>query len=134
MARTTPKPKARGPDPIDIAVGERIKIRRRLLGISQIELGQALGVSFQQIQKYEKGTNRVSASGLQRMAAVLHVQPSYFFPDGGGGTGRVSMVADDELSRFIASDEGRDLNLAFARISSVAVRRKIVALVESIAG
>lgn len=130
----TRKPKANGPDPIDVAVGARIKARRRLLGISQAELGNAIGVSFQQIQKYEKGTNRVSASGLQRMGTALGVQPTGFFPDGEEAAGRISTVVDDELFRFIASDEGRNLNLAFARIGSRTVRRKIVALVESIAG
>lgn len=132
MAANLPKPRIRGPDPIDVAVGEKIKIRRRLLAISQSELGKALGVSFQQIQKYEKGTNRIGASRLQHIAAVLHVQPAYFFPDGGADTGRVPEL-DAELSRFIASDDGRDLYRAFARIGSPPVRRKIVVLVESIA-
>lgn len=134
MAANPPKPNARSPDPIDVAVGQKIRIRRRLLDMSQDELGQALGVSFQQIQKYEKGTNRVSASRLQRMAAVLHVPATYFFPNAGGDTTQVSEGAAVDVYRFIASDEGRALNMAFARIGSAALRKRIVGLVKTIAG
>lgn len=133
-ARQLLKSRAKGPDPIDIEVGAKIKARRRLLDMSQEDLGKALGVTFQQVQKYEKGTNRVSASRLQRIATVLHVQATYFFPNGGNGTEHVSAVAAEELSRFIATDEGRDLNTAFARIASPALRKKIVGLVKTIAG
>ena len=67
------------PNSIDVQVGKKIRIRPRLLGISQAELGALVGITFQQVQKYEKGTNRVSASRLQQIANLLKVPPSYFF-------------------------------------------------------
>jgi|AGTN01.3.fsa_nt_gi Predicted transcriptional regulators len=70
-----------GPEPVDIHVGMRLRLRRTLLGFSQTELGEALGLTFQQIQKYERGVNRVSASTLHRMASVLSVPVSFFFDD-----------------------------------------------------
>ena len=70
------------PNQIDIDVGNKIRLRRRLTGMSQTALGTALGITFQQVQKYEKGTNRVGASRLSDMARILGVPVSYFFEDG----------------------------------------------------
>lgn len=123
---------AREPNAIDVQVGDKIRMRRRVLGISQEKLGLALGVTFQQVQKYEKGTNRVSASRLQQIAEFLNVQPSYFFPDGAGAV-RQDAAAEDGIAGFVSSREGLDLNIAFSRIDSPALRKKIVGLVTALA-
>ena len=72
------------PNPIDIHVGSRIRLRRNMLGMSQEKLGESLGITFQQIQKYEKGTNRVGASRLQAIASILDVPVAFFFDDVAG--------------------------------------------------
>ena len=71
----------RGPHPVDIHVGSRVRLRRRLLGMSQTDLGKALGLTFQQVQKYERGANRISASRLYQLSQILGVPVSYFFDD-----------------------------------------------------
>src|ERR1700727_3574896 len=71
----------KAPDPIDRHVGARVRMRRLILGMSQGKLGEALDVTFQQVQKYEKGANRIGASRLQQLARVLDVPPAYFFED-----------------------------------------------------
>ncbi|MCF1449834.1 helix-turn-helix domain-containing protein [Agrobacterium vitis] len=125
-------PKA--PHPTDVEVGVKIKIRRRMIGMSQMKLGEALGVTFQQVQKYEKGLNRVGASRLSMVANALGVPVSYFFTVRGeelaltGGTS-----PGGELIGFIATDEGQSLNLAFTRISSSSVRKRVVNLVKALA-
>jgi transcriptional regulator with XRE-family HTH domain len=80
------------PNPIDIHVGSRIRLRRTMLGMSQEKLGEALGITFQQIQKYEKGTNRVGASRLQNISTILNVPVSFFFEDAPGDPATVSPV------------------------------------------
>ncbi|MCZ7977374.1 XRE family transcriptional regulator [Agrobacterium tumefaciens] len=124
------------PSPIDVEVGARIRTRRRVLGMSQAKLAEALGVTFQQVQKYEKGTNRVGASRLLNVANVLGVPVSSFFNsdtrDGQAERPRGS-TAETELGAFVQSDEGRDLNGAFARIAEPAVRRQVVSLVKAMA-
>ncbi len=122
-------PKA--PDPIDVKVGTKIRARRRLIGMTQEGLAATLGVTFQQIQKYEKGTNRVSASRLQALAAALHVPVWHFFPENGHEA--AAETADDEIALFLKSNEGRDLNVAFAMITSPDIRRRVVGLVKSLA-
>jgi len=123
---------AKTPDPIDVEVGSKIKAQRRLRGMSQDTLAASLGVTFQQIQKYEKGTNRVSSSRLPVIAKTFGVPPSYFFPD--ADDSRQGMVAAaPEITSFLETNEGRDLNLAFSRISSNRMRRKIVGLVTALA-
>ncbi|SOC44667.1 transcriptional regulator with XRE-family HTH domain [Rhizobium subbaraonis] len=120
------------PNPIDVQVGEKIRMRRRLLGISQETLGTALGVTFQQVQKYEKGTNRVSASRLQNVAEILGVSPSYFF-SGEGEPGDRESASATEIADFVSSREGLDLNIAYSRIGSRALRRRILGLVTALA-
>src|ERR1700709_2513327 len=81
------------PNPIDIHVGSRIRLRRTMLGMSQEKLGESLGITFQQIQKYEKGTNRIGASRLQHIARVLAMPVSYFF-DGAPGLAAAPVQQD----------------------------------------
>jgi transcriptional regulator with XRE-family HTH domain len=127
------------PNPIDVHVGSRIRLRRNMLGMSQEKLGESLGITFQQIQKYEKGTNRVGASRLQAIASILDVPVSFFFEDAPGGQpGPAGGLAEDSstayVTDFLASTEGIQLNRAFARISNPAIRRKMIDLVKAIAG
>ena len=126
------------PNPIDIHVGSRIRLRRNRLGMSQEKLGESLGITFQQIQKYEKGTNRVGASRLQAIASILSVPVSFFFEDapgqdGGPAAGFAEDTATSYVVDFLNSAEGIQLNRAFARIADVRVRRKIIDLVKALA-
>jgi transcriptional regulator with XRE-family HTH domain len=117
-------------NPIDSQVGARMRARRLVLGISQEDLGKAVGVSFQQIQKYEKGANRIGASRLQKLAHALQVPISYFFE--GMGAGNTSHESDD-LMAFLATSQGLALARGFMRIKSPTVRRRILDFVASIA-
>lgn len=121
---------------IDVEVGARIRSRRRVLAMSQSKLGAALGLTFQQVQKYERGTNRVGASRLQNIANILNVPVSYFF-DGNAehvtAAALTSVLDGQELTAFLETREAQDLNVAFAKISSPAVRKRFVVLVKAIA-
>lgn len=123
------------PNPIDVHVGGRIRLRRNLLGMSQERLGEQLGITFQQIQKYEKGTNRVGASRLQSISAVLEVPVSYFFENAPGGP--VAGLGEEHQTNyvvdFLSSSEGLRLNRAFVRISDPRVRARIIDLVRALA-
>lgn len=126
------------PNPIDVYVGSRIRLRRNMLGLSQEKLGENLGITFQQIQKYEKGTNRVGASRLQAIASILNVPVAFFFEDAPGPEGGVSPGLAEEGSStyvvdFINSAEGLQLNRAFVRIADPKVRRKVIELVKAMA-
>jgi transcriptional regulator with XRE-family HTH domain len=124
------------PDPIDKYVGSRIRMRRIMLGMSQEKLGDALGLTFQQIQKYEKGTNRVGASRLQQIADVLQVHVSFVFegaPSGGAGGGLSEAASPAYVSDFLATSDGLALTKAFTRLKDAKLRRSIVDLVEQIA-
>jgi transcriptional regulator with XRE-family HTH domain len=126
------------PNPTDVHVGSRIRLRRNMLGMSQEKLGENLGITFQQIQKYEKGTNRVGASRLQAIADVLSVPVAFFFEDlPGEETARNRGFAEDTSAAFAidfcTSAEGLQLNRAFVRISDMKVRRRIIDLVKSLA-
>ncbi len=125
------------PNPIDRHVGSRVRMRRMLAGVSQEKLGDALGLTFQQVQKYEKGSNRISASRLQQIAKMLDVPVSFFFdgaPTGDMPTGGFSDAASSAyVSDFMSSSEGVQLTKAFVRIKNPKVRRRIVDLVESLA-
>ncbi|NTF72823.1 helix-turn-helix domain-containing protein [Rhizobium rhizogenes] len=121
------------PNQIDIDVGNRIRMRRRLTGMSQMALGEALGVTFQQVQKYEKGTNRVGASRLSDVARVLGVPVSFFFGDEQGKHGENGDQETDVVAQFVGTGEGLALNRSFAKIPDIGVRRKIVALVKTLA-
>ena len=126
------------PNPIDIHVGGRIRLRRTMLGMSQEKLGEQLGITFQQVQKYEKGTNRVGASRLQNIAAILGVPVAFFFEDAPGDAGDAAVDGLSENSstyvvNFLSSSEGLQLNRAFVKISDPKVRRRIIDLVKAIA-
>ncbi|MBO0131527.1 helix-turn-helix domain-containing protein [Agrobacterium burrii] len=126
------------PNPIDIHVGSRIRLRRTMLGMSQEKLGESLGITFQQIQKYEKGTNRVGASRLQNISAILNVPVSFFFEDApgdqvGGATGMAEASSSNYVVDFLSSAEGLQLNRAFVKIADPKVRRRLVDLVKALA-
>src|SRR6478752_4056488 len=108
------------PNPIDIHVGSRIRLRRTMLGMSQEKLGESLGITFQQIQKYEKGTNRVGASRLQNISSILNVPVSFFFEDAPGDQSGAGGMAEASSSNyvvdFLSSSEGLQLNRAFVKI------------------
>lgn len=120
-------------DAIDRHVGARIRMQRMVRGFSQTELGKAVGVTFQQVQKYEKGKNRVSSSRLQRIANALKVTPDFFFeatPAKKAGTfGANERTFIDE---FISSRDGIALSQAFTKIRDANMRRSIVLLVQRI--
>lgn len=124
------------PNPIDIHVGSRVRLRRTMLGMSQEKLGEHLGITFQQIQKYEKGANRVGASRLQEIARVLNTPVSFFFEDSPGGNNTQSGFAETEAANyvvdFLSSSEGLQLNRSFVKIKDPKVRRKIVEMVRAL--
>ncbi|MET3792981.1 transcriptional regulator with XRE-family HTH domain [Aquamicrobium terrae] len=112
-------------------------MRRNMLGMSQERLGESLGITFQQIQKYEKGTNRVGASRLQAIASILEVPPAFFFEnaptqDAGPGGGLSEDSSMTSVMEFCSSQEGIQLNRAFVKITDPKVRRRIVDLVKSL--
>jgi transcriptional regulator with XRE-family HTH domain len=126
------------PNPIDIHVGGRVRLRRMMLGMSQEKLGENLGITFQQIQKYEKGTNRIGASRLQHIARVLTVPVSFFFEDAPGAPGEAPGLAEEKQTShvvdFLSTSEGIQLNKAFVRIKDPKLRRRVIDLVRSMAG
>jgi transcriptional regulator with XRE-family HTH domain len=127
----------KAPNPIDQHVGSRVRIRRVLTGMSQEKLGEALGLTFQQVQKYEKGTNRIGASRLQHIASILGVTISFFFEGLPSETNAARAQAMDEsdtshVIEFLSTTEGLQLNKAFARIKDPKVRRRVVDLVSTL--
>lgn len=129
------------PNPVDRHVGSRVRMRRILIGMSQEKLGEQLRLTFQQVQKYEKGMNRIGASRLQDISRILGVPVEYFFDgapqlserspveNGFDDQGDASYVAD-----FLATNEGVQLNRAFLKIRDPKLRRRVVDLVTAIAG
>lgn len=126
--------KAKKPNPIDVEVGGRIRLRRSLLGLSQSALAEALGVTFQQVQKYEKGTNRVGASRLQDIAPFLKTPVSSFFDGQGTIVADTGSANSGEITDFLSTAEGLSLNKSFTRIRDADIRRKVVSLVKALAG
>ena len=134
MARSAKKKQATS---IDARVGQQIRLRRVLLGMSQEELGQRLGLTFQQIQKYERGLNRIGAGRLFELARILHVGILYFYEGVVDHlSGRPLGFAEEGAPPPTPPHrtESAQLNTAFARISNAQVRRKIVELVKELAG
>src|SRR6202045_691357 len=127
----------KAPNPVDKYVGSRVRMRRIMLGMSQEKLGAALGLTFQQIQKYEKGTNRVGASRIQQISEILQVPVSFLFEGGpsgpASGNGFSEGTSPAYVSDFLATSEGLALTRAFTRITDAKLRRSIVDLVEQIA-
>ena len=131
-----PRPKTKGPSPIDIHVGSRLRKRRTMLRISQDKLGQALGLTFQQKQKYEKGINRIGASRLQQAADIFGVTLPFFFEGGDNGPYKPdgNALSSSYIDDFVANPDGLRLAKAFMRIARPAVRLRVVALVRELAG
>ena len=127
----------RQPSPVDVHVGGRIRIRRQVLGITQRAVADELGLTFQQVQKYELGTNRVSASKLFEIARFLDVPVTYFF-DGLGpleSTGRFDDADTQERSihDYLLTNEGAELAETFPRITRLRVRRQLLELIKVVA-
>ncbi len=136
---------SRRANPMDLHVGSRVRLQRMLLGMSQEKLGEQLGLTFQQIQKYEKGINRIGASRLFELAKVLGVSVQFFYEDAPGTasdykshvastSGFGERQTDRFVVDFLSSREGVELNKAFVKIADPKVRRSIVDLVRSLAG
>ncbi len=127
----------KAPNPVDKYVGSRVRMRRIMLGMSQEKLGDALGLTFQQVQKYEKGTNRVGASRIQQISEILQVPVSFLFEGGPNSTASAAGLSETtspaHVSDFLATSEGLALTRAFTRIPDAKLRRSIVELVEQIA-
>jgi transcriptional regulator with XRE-family HTH domain len=124
-------------NPIDKHVGSRVRMRRLMLEMRQTKLADAIGLTFQQVQKYEKGTNRIGASRLQHLSQILKVPPAFFFEgapgplrqhDGHGDAPSTAYVSD-----FLATLDGLALTKAFTQIKEPAMRRSIVLLVKELA-
>ena len=125
------------PNPVDVHVGSRVRLRRMLLGMSQERLGDSLGLTFQQVQKYEKGVNRISASRLFQIVKILDVPVQFFFEeapqiDGPAVKGMGEPESETFIQEFLYSREGLELNRAFVKISDPKVRKSIVDLVRAL--
>lgn len=128
----------RNADPVDVHVGNRVRMRRVLIGMSQEKLADRLGLTFQQIQKYERGSNRISASRLFQISEILRVPVQFFYDEmanpvaaepGEAGAGE----SGDRIMDLMTSPEGLQLNQAFIEIRSADVRRRIIDLVKALA-
>ncbi|MGO9174333.1 MAG: helix-turn-helix domain-containing protein [Rhodomicrobium sp.] len=129
----------RKPNPVDIHVGSRVRYRRMIVGMSQEKLGEKMNLTFQQIQKYEKGTNRIGASRLFQLSKILDVPVGYFFEDAFASSasshtmqGLHEPAQEGYLLDFLNSREGLDLNRAFAKIHDPKVRRRVIDLVRAL--
>lgn len=132
---------SRKPNPIDAHVGTRVRLRRMLLGMSQEKLGEHLGLTFQQVQKYEKGVNRIGASRLFDLARVLGVPIQFFYDeapteisDPSPAPGFAERPAESYVVEFLSTREGLELNKAFVKIADPKIRRSVVDLVRSLSG
>ena len=128
----------KAPNPVDRHVGSRVRMRRMMLSMSQEKLGDALGLTFQQVQKYEKGTNRIGASRLQQISNILQVPVAFLFdgaPDTPGSTrSGKDTPSPTYVAEFLATSDGLALTKAFMQIGDPKLRRRIVDLVQQIAG
>jgi transcriptional regulator with XRE-family HTH domain len=129
----------RKPNPVDVHVGSRVRYRRMIIGMSQEKLGEKMNLTFQQIQKYEKGTNRVGASRLFQLSKILEVPVGYFFEDAfasaahaNASQGLHEPEQESYLLDFLNTREGLDLNRAFAKIHDPKVRRRVIDLVRAL--
>ena len=119
-------------NPVDTQVGNRVRIRRMLIGMSQEKLGDMLGLTFQQVQKYEKGVNRIGAGRLYEISRILGV-PIDFFYEGVSPEGGVADSSAAPVMEFVSSGEGLQLSLAFMKIKDPKVRKRVLELVKSLA-
>ena len=122
-------------NPIDIQVGNRVRIRRMLIGMSQERLGDLLGLTFQQVQKYEKGVNRIGAGRLFEMARILNVPVDFFYEGVNAHAGQPGAAEGESapVMEFVSSGEGLQLSLAFMKIKDAKVRKRVLDLVKSLA-
>jgi transcriptional regulator with XRE-family HTH domain len=123
----------KAPNSIDKHVGSRVRMRRMMLAMSQVKLGEALGLTFQQVQKYETGTNRIGASRLEQISHILQVPVEFFFEGVDTSMSMSDVRSLTNVNDFISSSEGLRLFAAFRRIENAHLRRQIVALVQEIA-
>lgn len=124
---------AKSPNPIDVHVGARVRMRRFLVGMSQGKLADQLGVTFQQVQKYEKGMSRISASRLQTIANVFEVPVSFFFENMVGSPPQEGEHLSEAVDASLLTQDGMALNKAFVRIKSAKVRKSVIELVKLLA-
>jgi transcriptional regulator with XRE-family HTH domain len=128
---------AKTPNPIDKHVGSRVRMRRILVGLSQEKLGDAMGITFQQVQKYEKGTNRIGASRLQEASRILGVPVNFFFEGAQAETEMLSGFTEGGTNGYVAdfasSAEGAQLINAFLKIKEPKLRKKIIELIAAMA-
>ncbi len=127
------------PNPIDVHVGSRVRLRRMLVGMSQEKLGEQLGLTFQQVQKYEKGTNRIGASRLFQISRILSVPVQFFYDDMSEAMPRLTAgfaEADgaENVMDFVSSNEGLALNRSYTRIKDPTLRRRVLDLIRTLAG
>ena len=125
----------RAANPVDVHVGTRVRLRRKVLKMSQEKLGDMLGVTFQQVQKYERGSNRVGASRLWKMAQVMDVPVGFFYDGLGEEMPNLEFSENDQtpiVYDFINSSDGLNLAMAVSKIKSKAVRRQILELARSL--
>ena len=138
MAVRSQLPRKKAPNPVDQHVASRVRMRRLMLAMSQEQLADALGITYQQVQKNEKGANRIAASRLQQISHILQVPVAFFFegapnaaaPHGSNGSA-LSMAQIDD---FVSDSDGLRLIRAFMRIDNADLRRRIVMLAQEIAG
>lgn len=133
----SPDSKRKSPNPVDVHVGSRVRLRRMLVGLSQEKLGESMGLTFQQIQKYEKGVNRIGASRLYRLSQVLDVPVQFFFegmPSENAESAAGMAEPDTEvfLYEFLNTREGLELNRAFIKVSDPGLRRSVIDWVRSL--
>jgi transcriptional regulator with XRE-family HTH domain len=125
------------PNLVDIHVGSRVKLRRMLVGLSQEKLGVSMGLTFQQIQKYEKGMNRIGASRLFRLSQILDVPVQFFFDgmpaiEGPVASGMAEPKQEAFLYEFLNTRDGLELNRAFVKVTDADVRKSVIELVRSL--
>jgi transcriptional regulator with XRE-family HTH domain len=120
-------------NPIDIQVGNRVRIRRMLIGMSQERLGDLLGLTFQQVQKYEKGVNRIGAGRLFEVSRILNVPVDFFYEGANAIPAGASEAESAPVMEFVSSGEGLQLSLAFMKIRDTKVRKRVLDLVKSLA-
>lgn len=124
--------RAKKPNPVDVHIGARIRARRIAMGKSQEKMGNAIGITFQQVQKYEKGTNRIGGSRMQQIADFLGVSPSYFF-EGVPSHGVSSDVTQDSAIALLQTTDGQRLVRLWSRIGDSEARRKLLNVIELVA-
>ena len=126
------------PNPIDAHVGSRVRLRRMLLGMSQERLGNSMGLTFQQVQKYEKGANRIGASRLYHISKILDAPVGFFFEEMPGVEGQSATLGMAEpeseafILEFLNTREGLELNRSFTKIADAKVRKSVVDLVRAL--